>query len=63
VHKFWGWLGLNLGKHWIRVLVIGTIVTVVLGYGITRRQGGRHPAIVARRWDVIRIGCSGDQLV
>ena len=35
MHKFWGWLGLNLGKHWIRVLVIGTVVTVVLGYGIT----------------------------
>jgi hypothetical protein len=38
VHNFWGWLGLNLGKHWIRVLVIGTIVTVVLGYGITNLE-------------------------
>ena len=38
MHKFWGWLGLNLGKHWIRVLVIGTVVTVVLGYGITNLE-------------------------
>ena len=38
MHKFWGWLGLNLGKHWIRVLVIGAIVTVVLGYGITNLE-------------------------
>jgi uncharacterized protein len=35
VHKFWGWLGLNLGKHWIAVLSIGAVITVILGYGIT----------------------------
>jgi uncharacterized protein len=35
VHKFWGWLGLNLGKHWIAVLSIGAVITIVLGYGIT----------------------------
>ncbi|MGZ6975054.1 MAG: efflux RND transporter permease subunit [Acidimicrobiia bacterium] len=35
MHKFWGWLGLNLGKHWIVVMCIGAILTVGLGYGIT----------------------------
>ena len=35
VHKFWGWLGLNLGKHWIVVLTVGAVLTVGLGYGIT----------------------------
>ena len=35
MHKFWGWLGLNLGKHWIAVLSIGAVITVILGYGIT----------------------------
>ena len=23
MHKFWSWLGLNLGKHWITVLLVG----------------------------------------
>ena len=36
MHKFWGWLGLNLGKHWIAVLVVGAVVTVGLGFGITQ---------------------------
>jgi len=35
VHKFWGWLGLNLGKHWIWVVTVGGLITIVLGYGIT----------------------------
>ena len=35
MHKFWGWLGLNLGKHWIKVLSIGAVITIVFGYGIT----------------------------
>lgn len=35
MHKFWGWLGLNLGKHWIVVLTVGALLTVGLGYGIT----------------------------
>ncbi len=34
--KFWSWLGLNLGKHWITVLLVGGIVTVGLGYGTTK---------------------------
>lgn len=38
MHKFWGWLGLNLGKHWIAVLVVGGLVTVVLGYGATNLE-------------------------
>jgi len=38
VHKFWSWLGLNLGKHWITVMVIGGVLTVGLGYGITKLQ-------------------------
>ena len=36
MRKVWSWLGLNLGKHWIIVIVIGTITTVVLGFGITK---------------------------
>jgi hydrophobe/amphiphile efflux-3 (HAE3) family protein len=36
VHKFWSWLGLNLGKHWITVIVVGTLLTVVLGFGVTK---------------------------
>jgi hydrophobe/amphiphile efflux-3 (HAE3) family protein len=38
VHKFWSWLGLNLGKHWIAVLVVGSVVTLVLGYGMTKLE-------------------------
>jgi hydrophobe/amphiphile efflux-3 (HAE3) family protein len=38
VHRFWGWLGLNLGKHWIVVLAVGGLITVVLGYGITNLE-------------------------
>src|SRR5664279_4200427 len=38
MHKFWSWLGLNLGKHWITVLVVGTAVTLVLGYGMTKLE-------------------------
>jgi predicted RND superfamily exporter protein len=36
VQRFWSWLGLNLGKHWIAVMVIGGIVTLGLGYGTTK---------------------------
>jgi len=38
MHKFWSWLGLNLGKHWITVMVIGAVLTLGLGYGITKLQ-------------------------
>jgi hydrophobe/amphiphile efflux-3 (HAE3) family protein len=38
VHKFWSWLGLNLGKHWIAVIVIGTVITLGLGYGATKLE-------------------------
>jgi len=38
MHRFWSWLGLTLGKHWIAVLVIGGILTVGLGYGTTKLQ-------------------------
>jgi len=38
VHKFWSWLGLNLGKHWIVVVTVGAVVTVVLGYGTTKLE-------------------------
>ena len=36
MHKFWSWLGLNLGKHWITVMVIGAVLTLGFGYGITK---------------------------
>ena len=38
MHKFWGWLGLNLGKHWITVLAVGAVLTVGLGFGITQLE-------------------------
>jgi hydrophobe/amphiphile efflux-3 (HAE3) family protein len=34
----WEWLGLNLGKHWIAVLTVGAVVTLVLGYGATKLE-------------------------
>ena len=36
MHRFWSWLGLNLGKHWIVVMVVGGILTLGLGYGTTK---------------------------
>ena len=36
MHKFWSWLGLNLGKHWIAVLLVGRSLTVGLGFGMTK---------------------------
>lgn len=38
MRKFWSWLGLNLGKHWIIVLTTGAVVTVGLGFGITKLE-------------------------
>ncbi len=36
MQRFWSWLGLNLGKHWIAVMVVGGLLTVGLGYGTTK---------------------------
>ncbi len=36
VQRFWSWLGLNLGKHWIVVMAVGGILTLGLGYGTTK---------------------------
>ena len=38
MHKFWSWLGLNLGRHWVVVLLVGGVLTVVLGYGTTKLE-------------------------
>jgi hydrophobe/amphiphile efflux-3 (HAE3) family protein len=38
VHKFWSWLGLNLGKHWILVLTVGALVTAFFAYGCTKLE-------------------------
>ena len=38
MHKFWSWLGLNLGKHWIAVLLVGGVITLGLGYGTTKLE-------------------------
>ena len=35
MHKYWSWLGLNLGKHAGIVSIVGLMITVVLGFGIT----------------------------
>jgi hydrophobe/amphiphile efflux-3 (HAE3) family protein len=36
VTRIWSWLGLNLGKHAGVVSVVGLLITLVLGFGITR---------------------------
>ncbi len=36
MQRFWSWLGLSLGKHWIAVMVVGGILTLGLGYGTTK---------------------------
>jgi uncharacterized protein len=36
--RLWSWLGLNLGKHWIAVLLIGGAITLGLGYGATKLE-------------------------
>jgi len=36
MQKFWAWLGLNAGKHAGVVAVVGLLVTVGLGFGITK---------------------------
>ena len=38
MERFWSWLGLNLGKHWVLVLVVGTLLTVGLGLGATQLE-------------------------
>jgi hydrophobe/amphiphile efflux-3 (HAE3) family protein len=38
MHKYWAWLGLNLGKHAGIVSIIGLLITVTLGYGITKLE-------------------------
>lgn len=38
VQRVWSWLGLNLGKHARLVALVGLVVTVVLGLGITRLE-------------------------
>ena len=38
MQKFWSWLGLNLGRHAGIVSLVGLILTLVLGYGITRLE-------------------------
>src|SRR5262245_54146722 len=38
MQKFWAWLGLNLGKRAGVVSIIGLVVTIVLGAGITRLE-------------------------
>ncbi|HMG39705.1 MAG TPA: MMPL family transporter [Acidimicrobiales bacterium] len=36
MQRLWAWLGLNLGKHAGVVSLVGLIVTLVLGFGVTR---------------------------
>ena len=38
MQKFWAWLGLNLGKRAGVVSIVGLVVTIVLGAGITRLE-------------------------
>ena len=38
LQKYWRWLGLNLGKHWIVVLVVGAVATLAIGFGATKLQ-------------------------
>jgi len=36
--RIWSWLGLNLGRHWIVVIGVGTALTVALGFGATKLE-------------------------
>ena len=38
MQKYWAWLGLNLGKRAGVVSIVGLVITVVLGAGITRLE-------------------------
>jgi len=38
MQKFWAWLGLNLGKRAGVVSVVGLVITVVLGFGLTKLE-------------------------
>lgn len=38
MQRFWSWLGLNAGKHWILVLVAGGALTLFFGFGITQLE-------------------------
>ncbi len=38
MERFWSWLGLNLGKHWVVVMLVGTVLTVGLGFGATKLE-------------------------
>jgi hydrophobe/amphiphile efflux-3 (HAE3) family protein len=38
MQKFWAWLGLNLGKRAGVVSIVGLVITIVLGAGITRLE-------------------------
>ena len=38
MRSFWRWLGLNLGKHAGIVSIVGLVLTLVLGYGITQLE-------------------------
>lgn len=38
MHKFWAWLGLNLGKRAGLVSIVGLVITVALGFGIPKLE-------------------------
>ena len=38
MQKFWAWLGLNLGKRAGVVSIVGLVITIVLGSGITQLE-------------------------
>jgi hypothetical protein len=38
MQRFWNWLALNAGKHAVYVSIVGLLLTVVLGFGITRLE-------------------------
>ena len=38
MQKFWSWLAVNLGKHAGIVSIVGLVITVVLGLGITQLE-------------------------
>lgn len=38
MHKYWSWLGLNLGKHAGIVSIVGLVITIALGAGIPKLE-------------------------
>jgi hydrophobe/amphiphile efflux-3 (HAE3) family protein len=53
MHKYWAWLGLNLGKRAGLVSVVGLIITLGLGFGITKLEFATGQDSYLNKTDVV----------